>query len=226
MSINIGGNILSNIIAKEYEYRSVPTAGLLCHLDPNIFGTVSGNTLYDLSGNQNHGTLTNGPTYSSVNGGVIVLDGVNDYISVGLNMASSNYTVIGAARYVTVSYSRTFSGLNNNWLMGHWGNTTLNYYAEGWNTAVGNGPGDTNWRLYAATGDISGDTYVLYANNSQVVSSNGGTAGPNGFGIGRYNPGASEHSNSHIGVFLVYDRVLSTGELTDIYNLFKNRYGV
>jgi hypothetical protein len=36
----------------------------------------------DLSGNANNGTLTNGPTFNSVNGGSIVFDGSDDYISI------------------------------------------------------------------------------------------------------------------------------------------------
>ena len=39
----------------------------------------SGATWTDLSGNGNNVTLTNGPTYSSVDGGSIVFDGTNDY---------------------------------------------------------------------------------------------------------------------------------------------------
>jgi hypothetical protein len=46
---------------------------------------VSGsNTIFDLSGNGYDGTLTNGPTFSSANGGSIVFDGTNDFI-VGTN---------------------------------------------------------------------------------------------------------------------------------------------
>ena len=40
-------------------------------------------TWTDLSGNGNNGTLTNGPTYSATNGGAIVFDGGDDYISIG-----------------------------------------------------------------------------------------------------------------------------------------------
>ena len=43
-------------------------------LDPDVY------TWYDLSGNGNDGELINGPTYSSTDGGSIVLDGSNDYI--------------------------------------------------------------------------------------------------------------------------------------------------
>jgi hypothetical protein len=58
--------------------------GLVLYLDagsPNSFPLVNQSTTWkDISGNANNGTLTNGPTFNSANGGGIVLDGVNDYI--------------------------------------------------------------------------------------------------------------------------------------------------
>ena len=41
----------------------------------------SGTTWYDLSGNDNHGTLLNEPSFSSDKGGCFTLDGTNDRIS-------------------------------------------------------------------------------------------------------------------------------------------------
>jgi len=49
-----------------------------------------------MSGNNNTGTLTNGPTFSSANQGSIVFDGTNDYITCGvsssINAASTTFT--------------------------------------------------------------------------------------------------------------------------------------
>ena len=57
----------------------------------------SGTAWNDLSGNSINGTLTNGPTFSSVNGGSIVFDGIDDFISLGtpsaLKFASGSFTV-------------------------------------------------------------------------------------------------------------------------------------
>jgi len=47
----------------------------------------SGTALNDLSGNADHATLTNGPVYSSTNGGVLTLDRTDDYI---ISSSSSN----------------------------------------------------------------------------------------------------------------------------------------
>jgi hypothetical protein len=66
------------------------TDGLVLNLDAgNRQSYTSGNTNWrDLSGNNNNGTLTNGPTFSSENGGSIVLDGVDDYVQ-SLNVSHS-----------------------------------------------------------------------------------------------------------------------------------------
>ncbi|MFM9020729.1 MAG: LamG-like jellyroll fold domain-containing protein, partial [Sediminibacterium sp.] len=60
----------------------IVTDGLVLWLDAGITSSYpeSGATWTDLSGNRNNGTLTNGPTYSSGNGGSIELDGSNDYV--------------------------------------------------------------------------------------------------------------------------------------------------
>ena len=61
----------------------IVTDGLVLALDAGNTKSYpgSGNTWTDTVGG-NTGTLTNGPTYSSDNGGSIVFDGTNDYIDV------------------------------------------------------------------------------------------------------------------------------------------------
>ena len=207
----------------------IVTDGLVLCLDaanPKSY-PGSGTTWKDLSGNGNDGTLINGPSYSSDNKGVIVLDGVNDYIDISLNLYTSNYTIIGTARYVTIG-GRTFSGKNNNWLMGHWSSSTVKYYADQWVTDTNNSENsDTNWRIYAATGDYSGDSWAFYVNGQLNTGPNsGGTNGPNGFRIGRYGPTSGEYSNSHISNLIVYNRVLTTDEIRQNYNALRGRYGI
>ena len=204
----------------------IVTDGLVLYLDAGNSKSYpgSGTTWFNLCGSVN-GTLVNGPTFSSVNGGVIVLDGVNDYIDVPLNLINTTYTVFGAARYV-VAAGRTFSAKNNNWLMGHWSISTQNHYAEGWVSDAQAGPSDTNWRIYAATGNQPTDSWAFYVNGALSAGPNAnGSNGPNGFAIGSY-AGTNEFSNSHISNLIVYNRVLSAAEIQQNFNALRGRFGL
>lgn len=208
---------------------SIVTSGLVMCLDagnPKSY-PGSGTTIRDVTGNGYNGTLTNGPTFSSANGGVIVLDGINDYIDVqGINLSSSSYTIFAATRYVNVS-GRIISGRNNNWLMGHWGGTTENYYAEGWVSAAYAGAADTNWRIYAATWDSSTDQAALYTNGVLTSGPNtSASAGPNGFGIGCYFIGQSEWSAGQFSFLTAYSNVLTADQITQNFNALRGRYGI
>ena len=57
--------------------------GLVLNLDASntLSYPGSGTTWFDLTSNNNDGTLVNGPTFDSANGGSIVFDGINDYVS-------------------------------------------------------------------------------------------------------------------------------------------------
>ena len=59
----------------------IVTSGLVMYWDAANKKSYpgSGTTIYDLCGTYD-GTLVNGPTFSNTNGGVIVFDGVDDYI--------------------------------------------------------------------------------------------------------------------------------------------------
>jgi hypothetical protein len=62
----------------------VITDGLVLFLDAgnNRSYPGTGTTWTDLSSTAITGSLTNGPTFSSINGGAIVFDGTNDYVDI------------------------------------------------------------------------------------------------------------------------------------------------
>jgi hypothetical protein len=73
------------------------TDGLVLYLDAANTRSYpgSGTTWSDLSRNQNNGTLVNGPTFNSANGGSIVFDGSNDFVdlsTLGNPITSNNFT--------------------------------------------------------------------------------------------------------------------------------------
>jgi len=231
--------IQQNYQAEQYRFETPAgpvTNGLLLYWDAGNLDSYpgTGTTIYDLSGNGNNGTLYNGVGYNQVNGGVLTFDGVDDYVVGGPNLAATNYTVMGAGRYVSIPYvgppygaGRLISANSTNWLLGLWGGSTENYYAEGWVSSVAAGTSNTSWRIWTGTGNISGDSYSVYVNNSLTAGPNtGGSAGPNGFSIGRYAPGGDEYSNSNLGFLLAYNRVLTVDEMTQNYNYFKGRFGL
>ena len=221
--------IQQNYQAEQYRFETPAgpvTNGLLLYWDAGNLDSYpgTGTTIYDLSGNGNNGTLVNGVGYNQVNGGVLTFDGVDDYVACsGPNLSATNNTVMGASRYSGGVRGRMINATNNNWLMGNWGTTTENYYAEGWVSTPGSGPSDTNWRIYSALGNVSGDSYSLYVNNSLSAGpSNGGSAGPNGIFINSL----GEPSTGNFSFVLVYNRILTAAEMTQNYNYFKGRFGL
>jgi hypothetical protein len=220
-----------NATRERFGFPSIPVVnGLLLYWDASNINSYpgTGTTIYDLSGNGNNGTLVNGVGYNQTNGGVLTFDGVDDYVESGNpQLASTNNTVMGAARYSGDTRGRMINAKDNNWLIGCWSNSTENYYAEGWVSPVQNGPSDTNWRIVTALGDVSGDSYTSYINN--VLSAgpnNAGSQGPSGITIGKIGYTNSEYSTGEFGFVLVYNRVLTTAEMTQNYNYFKSRFGL
>ena len=224
--------VLQNYQAEQYRFETPAgpiTNGLVLYWDAGNLDSYpgTGTTIYDLSGNGNNGNVVNGVGYNQTNGGVLTFDGVDDQVYLStLNLTSTNNTVMGASRYTGTSpHGRMINSANNNWLIGQWSASTENYYAEG-SVALGVGPDDTNWRIYAGLGDVSGDSYSLYVNNLLTAGPNtGGSAGPNGISIGRQGFGA-EWSTGQFSFLLIYNRVLTAAEMTQNYNYFKGRFGL
>ena len=180
----------------------------------------TGTTWFDLSGNGRNGTLTGSPTLSN---GVFQFNGSNFIKIPGINLSSGAYTVIGASRYSGATRGRMITAISNNWLMGHWSNSVANYYAEGWVSTVGAGGSDTTWRIYAATGNTTTDTWSLYINGVLNVSNTGGSAGPNGLQVPQ---SAGEQSIGECSFILAYNRVLSDAEIQQNFNALRGRFGI
>jgi hypothetical protein len=216
-----------------YNYN-IPTSGLVQCVDaanPRSY-PGSGSTWYDVTGNGHNIALGAGVTYQSGTGRG-VLQFAKDSTGYGtnstLNLSASNNTVISFVRkLVDGDVGRTITALNNNWLMAHHDSTYGDYYAEGWVSAVQAGTSDTNWRIYAALGNQPTDTWSLYVNNSLSAGPNsGGGLGPDGISIGAQTfGGTSEFSTGQFSFVLVYNRVLTTAEMTQNYNFFKGRFGL
>jgi formylglycine-generating enzyme required for sulfatase activity len=206
----------------------IVTDGLVLWLDagtkPSYPG--SGTTWTDLSGNNNNGTLVNGPIYSSTNGGIINFDGSN-YVSVPINLSTSNHTIIAIARWTGGNNKRVISSNSGNWLLGWWNGQTNKYFAEGWVSASGGGTAETSWICYAGTGNYWGDSWELYRNGVSIVGPNDvGAQGPNGIRLGGSGLYPGESSACEVGLVLAYNRVLSAAEILQNFNALKSRFGL
>jgi len=115
----------------------ITTNGLILCLDASDKNSYpgSGTTWYDVSGNNNNSTLTNGPTFSNVNGGVITLDGTNDYIDCGNN---SSLQITGSITVETWAYFTSLTNMGDLDLLSKYSNA---------------GSGNQGWILFKSTGD-------------------------------------------------------------------------
>ena len=69
----------------------------------------SGITWRDVSGNNNNGTLTNGPTFDSSNGGSIVFDGTNDFVTGSIGSINAPFTFSVFGKFNNVSQTRIYA---------------------------------------------------------------------------------------------------------------------
>jgi hypothetical protein len=185
----------------------------------------SGTTWYDISGNGNHATLYNGPTWNSL--GYFSFDGSNDYADISLNLRNSDNTVLVMGRYTSPT-GRILGGINNNYLCGTWSGYTSQFYAEGWISGPG-GSSDTNWHIYhgstnnGGAGLTNGTTF--YNNSIAVVPVGSGAYGPNGIRIGsdgQYN----EYAVCQVAYVAAWNRCLTALEVFQNFNVLKSRFSL
>jgi hypothetical protein len=114
----------------------VVTDGLVLYLDAaNYLSYVSGSTAWnDLTENGSNGTLTNGPTFSSANGGSLVFDGIDDYVdlstysnnSIWDSLWPNGISINAVFRFTTLTHdSSILSRLQMNVALYNWFNFSL-----------------------------------------------------------------------------------------------------
>ena len=219
----------------------IVTDGLVLYLDAaNLKSYTSGSTTWrDLTRNNNNGTLTNGPTFNSANGGSIVFDGVDDNIQLGNAskfITGSNITVdTWVKTNVTESYKKIF-------FTGDPGSQTIN----GIYFSIGSSPFQTYFGVKTSTAvpavyltNISTNTYtnltgtydgtnVYLFVNGVLVAQQPQTGNINSSGIARISgyDNNNETWNGNIACFKIYNRALSATEVQQNFNATKTRFGL
>jgi hypothetical protein len=226
----------------------IVTDGLVLYLDAanNKSYPGSGTTWTDLSRGGNNGTLTNGPTFNSANGGSIVFDGVDDYVDCGLSTfqptqmtlsvwmsrgSLANGGIItrgninaGTELGISFGYSPSF---------GPGGGYPPDYYIVGRTTTYNNQllyqyPTSSLNTFHSITYTVINNTSAaLYYDGNLVASTNTiGSIGADGTNmmLGKWNNYGP--LNGKIANAQIYNRALSATEVLQNYNATKTRFGL
>jgi hypothetical protein len=233
-----------NLEAANFQYEGIVTNGLVYNADAGFIGSypTTGTTLYDLSGNNNNGTLVNGTTFNSANSGSFVFDGVDDYVATSFTNLGFNVPYTIGCWFNTSVAQSTNVGLFN-----------LSYFPElimtpggkvfVWNSigpsagVVTGYPGveSTNsynngqWH-YAVGSYTTGGLVKLYINGTLINSANYAPDGVRAIYDGIY-MGAEFNNgpkifNGKIAIGQVYNRQITDQEVLQNYNAQKGRFGL
>jgi hypothetical protein len=200
------------------------TDGLVLDLDTRIKTSYpgSGTTLYDLSGEGNNGTLTNGPTFNNI--GAIELDGVDDYISIPNPLSSQSnldqeWTVMAWVNLTEKTAQTLVYGMNQHLYVVAWqGNNSILYLNGGVNDYYKYGgdlisPG--RWSFVTFRFRNSDGLITIYKNLTNVTTSGPNkTSTPSGISSTLL---LGHGMQGKLGGMLIYDRVLSEVELQQNY---------
>ena len=227
--------------------NNIQTDGLIGYWDAAYKKSYvkDGTTWTDLAGS-NNGTLTNTPTFSSDNNGLIEFDGTNDFVAFGTNpfsnIGSTSYTISQWINMVATSgtFDRSVGVYidANNWLQILW----TNHSGNGWNFAcvdggtkrmIGFDEGDSTsadvWFCITAVWDAAADSVAIYKNAIQQSKAYDGQAyeggSTTGFNIARRPDGAGP-LNARIATTIIYDRALKVGEVKQNFNAQRTRFGI
>jgi hypothetical protein len=192
-----------------------------------------------LSGRGINGTLVGGTGYSSANGGSLVFDGTDDYITTGKVLVPNNtasYTVSvwcyrnrNNAGYEELLSQWTSANAGSSFFFG-FDNSNVRF-TDNWNPITVSGAGNTGvWMnlvgVYLAPVFPSQANAFIYLNGSLSVTRNNGFsyAGTGNFVIGRQGELSAEYFSGNISQVSVYNRALSATEIQQNYLATKSRY--
>jgi hypothetical protein len=232
----MGTNVRPNIV----------TNGLVLALDAANTKSYprTGTTWRDLSGNNNSGSLVNSPTFNSLNGGSIVFNGTNQYVSVPYvsSLNPTNITVnIWIKRISAVSYSHPIILPVSNTT---WANPYMAYGVEylsttdtlsfilGFTTNTYAStditvPGNNIWFNY--TGTYDGSNVRVYLNGTlQITRAETRTkiSTTANLYLGAINTSTLYPFNGNIPTAQIYNRALSASEVLQNYNALKSRFNL
>ena len=237
---------------------SLVTNGLVMHLDAGNSSSYSrtGSTWTDLSGNGNHATLYNSPTYNSL--GYLTFNGTNQYARTAntLNLSSFNAVTIeifyrAVNPVISILWEHTANWNSNAGGMGlaphcNGGITEVNTHHTNHYFSVGANDNPMNYNFsngtlwsqhvnqFSRVTDATGR--LIYGNGSLIypapyfARTSSSITGPGTFANDHMylasRGGISLFSNSEISVFRVYNRKLTASEIAQNFSYNRSRFGI
>lgn len=238
--------------------KGIVQNGLVLNLDSGASSSYggSGTTWTDLSGNGNNGTLVNGVGFSiasNSNGGSMVFDGINDYVSIAntsqFKFANTDPFSIGAWIFCTATsgfaniFAYAFTGGRGYYLTLDLGALRQNsFFFDYWDGGSFRGiQGNTNsisintWTYLVATSSSNSvNDMRVYQNGVLTSYTNRGTGTPSTINydtiplqIGARGSGASAgYFKGVIPSVHVYNKALTEAEVQQNFNSMRGRYGI
>jgi hypothetical protein len=243
--------LASNVGASGYSYAGNGTSGIYIwgahyELGPGISnyyattGTAKtrGTIWTDLSSDGNTGTLTNGPTYNSSNGGSITFNGTNYISSFPTQISATGSRTVSCFFRTNVTTRNGLCGTRGNAVATGWVLTvnqplsgSLNYFhTAGSSISVAAGISINTWYNACVTYDVATATTTLYLNGAQigdpVTSFSAMTPSVFNGAIGAEDGQFNNKFNGNIAQVQIYNRALSVTEVRQNFNALRGRYGI
>ena len=231
-------NSIGTSYGNQISFTTLATTSLKLHYDTNNSSSYpgTGTTLTDLSGNGNHGTIMNSPSFSTltVGGGVLAFNGNQQYIST--NYTPSNTSSISIWFYNTSNYTDNNRGIFSTYngscgCNGFYMGTLSNSFNLSRDNNVGYGNtvlpslSINTWYNVTVTSDPSGSgTIKVYLNGSLQTTITGKTTHADVLNIGRTRFDAN-YWKGYIAKTMVYNAVLTGTEVLNDYNSQKTTFG-
>jgi len=219
-----------NLLATNEVYPNIVTSGSVLNLDAGFVGSypTTASTWYDVSGNNNSGSLINGPTFNSL--GYLNFDGIDDYVNCG-NNSNLNFTTnftIGAWMNANSVQASVDSGIlgkitSNDAYSGYmlWfqSNKNVTLYIRGNYINSTFSLSSNTW--YYVVGTYNGTTASLYINgvlNSSMSLSISANAAASNFWVGQYEyTTGGRNFTGKIAMSQAYNRALTQAEILQNY---------
>jgi len=223
----------ADIMVANIDYYGIVTSGLTFAVDASYSPSYpqSGSTWYDLTKNGNNVVQTNLSrfSYSSTSGGTIILSSVSNTTATTTNISATTYTYCAFVNIPSIGPTMgQVIGTTDTVAQGSsggpsiWTNSTSN--TIGFNSVSFTGATLNTWVYYVGIQDAT--TQYLYTNNVLRASATTTltTGSTQTLQIGYAT--STKTQTMYMGSFQIYNRALSTTEITQNYNVLKTRFGL